>query len=118
TIAVRSTVLAAEHAARSIAHAIARGVAARRLLRLQHQIEGDAEAAAKLSVAAGTGTEFMLAEMQRETHFGDFETAEFEAADRVPLADRRPAVTAGRSAAAGAGVKHVPDEIAPGARVF
>ncbi len=60
----------------------------------------------------------MLPEMQREAHFGDLQTAEFEAAHRVPLADRRPAVAAGRGAAAGAGVKHVPDEIAPGSRVF
>src|ERR1700675_1103237 len=108
--------LAAEHAAGPIAPALPGGVALCGLLDLQHQIERNTEAAAKLSVAAGAGTEFMLPEMQRETHFGDLQTAEFEAADRVPFADRRPAVAAGRGAAAGAGVKHVPDEFAPGSR--
>src|ERR1700704_3982265 len=115
---MRLAVLAAEHAAGPMAHAIARGVALCGLRRLQHQIKGDTETAAKLSVAARTGAEFMLPEMQRETHFRNFETAEFEAANRVPLADRRPAVAAGGGAAAGAGVKHVPDEIAPGSRIF
>src|SRR5258708_1337916 len=115
---MRLSGLAAEHAAGAITDAIAGGVAFRGFLRLQYQIERDTETAAKLSVAARIGAEFMLPEMQREAHFGDLQTAEFEAAHRVPLADRRPAVAAGRGAAAGAGVKHVPDEIAPGSRVF
>ena len=50
---MRLAVLAAEHAAGAVAHAIARGVAERGLFGLQHQIERDAEPAAKLAVAAG-----------------------------------------------------------------
>ena len=64
---MRLAVLAAEHPARTVAHAVAGGVGQRGLCRFQHQIERDAEAAAKLSVAAGVGAELMVAEMQRET---------------------------------------------------
>src|SRR5580692_23748 len=46
-IVVGNAVLAAEHAAGSMARAIARGVAPRRLFGFQHQIERDAEATAK-----------------------------------------------------------------------
>ena len=72
----------------------------------------------ELPVAAGAGAEFMTAEVQRKAHLGDLDAAELEAADRVPLADRRPAVAAGRRAAAGPRLEHVPDEIAAGARVL
>src|SRR4051794_7544233 len=62
TIAMRRAVLAAEHAAGPIPHALARGIAARGLCDLQHHVEGNAEPTAELSVAAGTGAEFMVAE--------------------------------------------------------
>src|SRR5204863_7278005 len=93
-IVMRFAVLAAEHAARSVARAIARSVATRRLFGLQHQIEGDAEAAAKLAVATRTFTEFMTAEVQGKARFGNLNAAEFETANRVPFADRRPAISA------------------------
>src|SRR6478672_530776 len=71
-----------------------------------------------LSVAAGAGAEFVTAEMQGKAHLGDFQAAELEATDRMPLADRRIAIAAGRGAAAGAGLEHVPDEIPAIARVL
>ena len=117
-IVMRLAVLAAEHAAGTVARAIARGVAARGLFDLQHQIEGNAEAAAELAVATGTFAEFMAAEVQGKARLGDFETAELEAADRVPFADRRPAVAAGGSPAARPRLEQVPDEILAGSRVF
>src|ERR1700760_4325131 len=115
---MRRRVLAAEHAASAVADAVARGVAERRLLGLDHEIERDAEPAAMLSVAAGIGEILVMAEMQGEARFRDFDAAEFQAADGVPLADRRPAVAARRGAAAGARVEHVPDEAAAGHRVL
>src|SRR5918992_1673515 len=115
---MRLAVLTAEHAARTVARAVAGGIALRRPFRLQHQIERHAEATTMLSVAAGAGAEFMHAEMQGKAHFGDLQAAELQPADRVPLADRRPAVAAGRRAAAGPRLKQVPDEILTRARVF
>src|SRR5258708_33681836 len=56
--------------------------------------------------------------MQRETRFRDLEAAEFQAADRMPLPDRRPAVAAWRGAAAGTRMEQVPDEAAAGARIL
>ena len=79
---------------RAQARAVARGVALRQLLRLQHQVERHAETAPMLAVTPGAGAKFMRAEMQRKARFGHLETAEFESADRMPLADRRPAVAA------------------------
>ena len=78
---MRLAVLAAEHAAWTVARAVARGIAARRLFDLQHQIEGNAEAAAELAVATGAFAEFMAAEVQGKARLGHFETAEFEPAD-------------------------------------
>src|SRR6266576_6575405 len=60
----------------------------------------------------------MVTEMQGKPHLGDFDAAELDAADRVPFADRRPAVASRRGAAAGTSLKHVPDEVAAGARIF
>src|SRR5262245_64430348 len=107
-IAMRHAVLAAKHTAGAVAHALARGVAERGLCRLQHHVEGDAEPTAELPVAAGAGTELVLAEVERKSHFGDFDAAEFQSAHAMPLADRGIAVAAGRCAAAGTGLKHVP----------
>src|SRR5262249_6918325 len=117
-IAMRRAVLAAQHAAGPVAHAFARGIAERGFLRLKHHVEGNAEPAAELAVAAGAGAEFMKAEVKRKAHFGDLDAAEFQAAHTVPLADRRITVAAGRGAAAGTGLEHVPDEIAAIARVL
>ena len=94
-ILMRLAVLAAEHAARAVARTVACGIAARRLFDLQHQVEGNAEAAAKLAVATGTFAEFVAGEVQGKARLGHFKAAEFEATDRVLLADRRPAVAAG-----------------------
>src|SRR6266702_1920398 len=93
-IMMRLAIFAAEHAAGAVTCAVAGGVALRRLLRFQNQIEGNAETAAILSVAARTGAEFMPRKMQLKPGFRDFEAAEFQAADRVPFADRGPAVAA------------------------
>ena len=117
-IMMRLAILAAEHAAGTVARAVARGVAFRDLFRLQHQIERHAEAAAMLAVAAGARAEFMRAEMQGKAHLGDFEAAELQPADRMPFADRRPAVAARRRAAAGPRLEQMPDEILAGARVL
>ena len=67
TVAMRHAVLAAKHAAGTVAHALAGGIAARGLCRLQHHVEGDAEAAAKLAVAAGAGAEFVMTKVAAES---------------------------------------------------
>ena len=115
---MRHAVLATKHAAGAMARAVAGGVGKCGLFGFQHQIERDAEAAAKLAVAARARAKFMVAEMQRKPHFGDFDAAELDAAHGVPFADRRPAVAARRGAAAGPGLKHVPDEISPRAWIL
>src|SRR5262249_32138592 len=117
-VVVRLAVLATEHAARAVARAVACRVGFCGLADLDFQIEVDAEAAAIAPLAAGVGTEFVPAEMQRKAHLCDLDAAEFDATDGVPLADRRPAVAAGRRAAARPRMKHVPDETAAGARIF
>ena len=94
TVIVRNSVFAAKHSARTIARAIARRVRKRRLGGFQHQVELDAETAAKLSVSTRTGTEFVVTEMQGKPYLGDLNATELDAADRVPFADRRPAVAA------------------------
>ena len=78
---MRLAVLTAEHAAWTVARAVAGSVALGRLLDFQHQIQRDAETAAKLAVAAGAVAEFVLAEMQGKAGFGDFDAAELQAAD-------------------------------------
>src|SRR5665213_628598 len=113
-----NAVLAAEHAARSVARAVARGIAPRRLFGFQHQIERNAKAAAKPAVPARAGAIFVVTEIQGKPHLGDFDAAELDAADRMPFADRRPAVAAGGSAAAGPRLEHVPDEIPSRARIL
>src|SRR4051794_31754365 len=115
---MRLAVLAAEHAARAMARTVACGVAARRLFDLQHQIEGNPEAAAELAVATGTFAEFMAAEVQGEARLGHFKTAEFEPAHAVPFSDRRPAVAAGGRPATRPRLKQMPDEILLRSRVF
>src|SRR4051794_29762790 len=118
TVAMRRAVLAAKHAARPVAHALAGGIAERGLCRLQHHVEGDAESAAKLTIAAGAGAEFVMTEVEREAHLGHFDAAELQAANAVPFADRGITVATRRCATTGPRLKHVPDEIAATPRVL
>ena len=85
---MRLPTFAAEHAAGAMTRAIARSIAARGFFSFQHEIKRNAETAAKLPVAAGPGAEFMMAEVQGKAHLGNLDAAEFDAADRVPFADR------------------------------
>src|SRR3954453_21307869 len=115
---LRLFVLDANRAARAMARAVPCGGAFRAPLSLQHQIERHAETAAKLAVTAGAGAEFMLPEMQGKAHFGDFETTELQPADRMPFADRRPAIAARRRATTGSRLEQMPDEIFSGAWIL
>ena len=90
-----NAVSAAKHPAGAIAHAIAGRIGTRRLCGFQHEIERDAETAAKLPVATGACAEFMVPEIEGKARLGDLDASELDAADRVPFADRRPAVAAG-----------------------
>src|SRR6185312_491580 len=117
-VAVRLAVLAAEDAAGTVADAVARGVAERRLGDLDDHLEVAAGAAAELAVAAGIGAAFVAAEEEREAHFGDFQAAELDAARRLPLAAARPAIARRRGAAARSGLEEMPDELATVARVL
>src|ERR1700733_12767041 len=67
-IVVGNAVLAAEHAAGSMARAVARGIATRRLFGFQHEIERNAEPAAKLPVTARAGAIFVVTEVQWKAH--------------------------------------------------
>src|SRR3954447_3850744 len=60
----------------------------------------------------------MVREMQGKSCLRYLDAAELDAADRVPFADRGPAVAARRGAAAGTGLEHMPDEVSSGARIF
>src|SRR3712207_5178257 len=113
-VTVRSAVATAEQTWRAVADAVAGGVGLRRLRRFQRHLEVDAGATAELPVTGGIGAELVRAEKQRETHLGHLDTAEFDAADRVPLTDRMPAVAGGGGAAAWARLKEVPNKAAPG----
>src|SRR5215831_107406 len=115
---MRHAVLAAEHAGRAVGRPLARGIAERGLLRLHDEIKRDAEPAAMLSVAAGIGEIFVLAEMQGKARLGHFDAAELQAARGMPLADRRPAVALRGRAAARPRMKQMPDEGLSGARVL
>src|SRR4051794_16703763 len=82
-VTMRRAVLAAEHSTGPVAHALACGITECGFCRLQPHVEGDAEPAAELPVAAGAGAEFMVAEVEGKAHFGDLDAAEFEAAHGV-----------------------------------
>src|SRR5262249_7702975 len=84
-----------KHAARAVTSALARGIGTRGLFRLDDEVERDAEPAAELPLAAGVGAKFVPLEQQRKARLGHLAAAELQAAHRVPLADRRPAVAAG-----------------------
>src|SRR4051812_30529650 len=60
----------------------------------------------------------MVTEIKWKARFGDFDAAEFESTHAVPLPDRGIAVAARRRTAARPRLEHVPDEIAPVARVL
>src|SRR6516165_464770 len=115
---MRLGVRAAEHAGRAMPRTLARGVCQRDLVGFDDKIKRHAKPAAKLAVAGGIGQKFMVAKMQREARFGNLQTAKFQAADRMPLADRRPAVAAGGGAATRTRMKKVPDKAAASARVL
>src|SRR5207302_10591431 len=74
-VAVRHAIAAAEDAAGAVAHALAGGVADRRLFGLDDHLDDAAGAAAILPDAARIGTELMGLEEQRKAHLGHFEAA-------------------------------------------
>ena len=90
---MRHAVGATEDAAGAITHAVAGGVANSRFGSLDDHLHDPAGTAAVLASATGIGAEFMAPEEQRETHLGDFEAAELDAACRLPLPRTGPAVT-------------------------
>src|SRR5215472_8820591 len=73
--------------------------------------------AAERAGAAGIRAKLVPCKEQRKARLGDFQAAELDAAGGMPLARAGPAVARGRSAAAGARLKHVPDEAAFAARI-
>ena len=89
---MRRAVCAAENAAGAITHAVAGGVADRRLGGLDDHLGDPARPTAKFALATGVGAELVAAEKQREAHFGDFEAAELDPACRLPFAGTGPAV--------------------------
>src|SRR5580692_9150180 len=111
---MRRGVFATKHAGGAISDALARGVAERELLGLEDEFERYSKPAAILSIAAGVRRILMLAEMQRETRFRHLDAAEFQPADRIPLADRRIAITIRRGPAARPRMEQMPDEAAAG----
>src|SRR5258706_14712774 len=70
-VTVRRAVGAAQDAAGAVAHAVAGGVAERRLGDFRHDLEHPARAAPILAVAARVRAELMAREVQRETDPGD-----------------------------------------------
>ena len=58
-----------------------------------------------------------MLEEQRKARLGDLDRAELDAARRLPLARRLPAVARGRGAAARPGVEEMPDELPLRARI-
>src|ERR1044071_9182489 len=116
-VTMRHAIGAAENPAGAVARALAGGVGERRLLDLDRETEQSARAAAKRARAAGIRAELMAREEQRKARLGDFQAPELDAAGRMPLARAGPAVASGRSAAARARLKHVPDEAAVGVRI-
>ena len=104
-VVVRCAVLSAEHAARTVAQAVAGNVGDRRLAGFDPHLEIATGAADVLTVAAGIGTEFMADKEQRKTCLGHFHRAELQAAGRMPLTGIVPAIAARRSPAAGPRMK-------------
>jgi hypothetical protein len=81
-------IAAAEHPACSMLRALACRVRSRRLRRFHDEIQRYAQAATKLAVSAGVRTEFVMPEIERKPGFVDFDAAEFDAPDRMPLTNR------------------------------
>jgi hypothetical protein len=87
TVIVRDAVFASKHSTGTITRTVARGVGTRGLRSFKHQVERNTEATAKLSIAARTGPEFMVTEVQRKSNLGDFNAAKLDSANGVPFAD-------------------------------
>src|SRR5215207_2274875 len=107
---------ATENSCGSIANALTCGMGKARHLDLE--VHRGAQTAAILSVTARTGAELMGLEQKWKAGLGHFDAAELDAADRMPFARSRPAISGWGCPGPGTGVEHVPDEPATGARVF
>src|SRR4029077_12748442 len=114
---MRQAVRATEDPAGAVSHAVAGGVAERRLGGFDDHLDDPAGAAAIFALASGIGPELVAAEEQREAHFGHFEAAEFDPAGGLPFAGPRPAVAGWRRPAAGPRLEEVPDERLIGPRI-
>ena len=69
-----------------MARAVAGRIGERRLPGFDRESEEPARSATKGTVTAGIRPEFMTRKEQRKTRLGYFETAELDAASRMPLA--------------------------------
>ena len=69
TIVMRRSIFAAQETAGAMPGTVTRRVGDRRLDRFEHQVERDAETAAKLTVPARIGAKLVMAEMQGKPHF-------------------------------------------------
>src|SRR5918994_5748896 len=116
-VAVRRAILATQDAARAVFHAVARGVADRRLGDFDGELEVASRPAAIAPVAAAVGPELVAPEEQRESYFGDLDAAELDSARSLPLAGAGPAVAGKRRAAARTSLEQVPDERFSRARI-
>src|SRR6266851_3238388 len=117
-VAMGQPVPAAQHAVGRIAHAVARGVAERRLGGFHAQLEHRAHPAAEAPVARRVGPELVALEEEREARLRDLHRAELDAARGLALAPGLPAVARRGGPTASASVEEVPDELAlvPGIR--
>src|SRR5262249_46234266 len=91
-VAVREPVPAAQDPVRRVANAVTRGVGAGRLGDLGDQLEDGADAAPEPAVAARARPELVAPEEEREADLGHLDAAELDAAGRLALARRPPAV--------------------------
>src|ERR1043165_288534 len=100
-----------------MAGTVACRVGERRLVGFDNESEEPARSATKPSVTRRIRPELMAREEQRKSRLGHFQTAELDAAGRVPLARARPTVTRRRGAAARPRLKHMPDKAPVRARI-
>src|SRR5919106_3959385 len=117
-VSMRLTVLAAEEAVGRVAHTVARGVGHAGLVDVDAQAQDRPHPTPVLAVAGRVGTELVVLERERKARFRDLDAAELDAAGRLALARRLPAVTDRGRSPTRPGMEHVPDERALGARVL
>src|SRR5262249_42321499 len=117
-VAMGPPVAPAKDAVGRMADTVARCVAACGLGRLHPELEDRADTAAMAAVARRIRRELVAGEEEREARLRDLDAAELDAARRLPLARRLPAVPGGRGTAAAARVEEVPDERALRPRVL